>query len=207
MRCLKKDIPVGTYLIATNNSPAPDYAVPRKDGYSFNGWYADKDFKVEVERITENAILYAKWDEFQISTPVPVNAVYELSCSGYDNYIELPKIIREGSGYKYLYAELKYESEDGIQALFQLMSSDNEQASSSISIGKDFSVVSGACLAGSTYQYWTNNSAVLTDCVDTASKVQFYIQDSSYTATSGTIYVKSIWLEDDNGNRQYIFWG
>lgn len=204
---LKKDIPVGTYLVATNNSPAPDYAVPRKDGHSFNGWYADKDFKVEVERITENAILYAKWDEVQYSVPIalPEEPICVLSCSGYDNYIELPKIIREGSGYKYLYAELKYESEDGIQALFQLMSSDNEQASSSISIGKDFSVVSGACLAGSTYQYWTNGSAVPTDCVDTASKVQFYIQDSSYNPTSGTIHVKSIWLEDDDGNRQYIF--
>ncbi len=70
---LKKDIDIGTYLIATSTSPAPDYAVPRKDGYSFVGWYADKDFTVEVERVTEEtAVLYAKWEEFASSAPIDV---------------------------------------------------------------------------------------------------------------------------------------
>ena len=133
---------------------------------------------------------------------------YVLECrADYDNFIEIP-YIPEGSGYTTINAELKWESLDGIQAAFQLMSGDNEnmrQASSTVNFGKEFAVASGPCLDGALYTDWSTGSAKNANCADSASKLQFYIQDSTYFATSGFIYIKNIWLSGPGKKDKVLF--
>lgn len=119
---------------------------------------------------------------------------FVLECTAsYDNYIDLIAPVAAASGYKKINAELKYESEDGIQACIQLMDGEN-QASATVNLPKDYATVSGDCLKGATYNKWVNGSAQVTDCADTATRLQFYIQDSGYQPCAGKIYVKKVWL-------------
>ena len=134
--------------------------------------------------------------------------IYELECyGGYDNFIDIP-YIPKGSGYTTIYAELKWESPDGIQAAIQLISDDNmeiKQASETINFGKDFFVVSGNCLSGATYTDWSTGSAKTANCADTATRLQFFIQDSAYAPTKGFIYIKSIWLSGPGKKDKVLF--
>ena len=127
---------------------------------------------------------------------------YMLECYGYDNYIEIP-YISEGLGYTTINAELRWESYNGIQAGFQLMNG-NEQASATVYFEKDFCIVSGVCLAGATYTDWSTGSAMTADCVDSATRLQFFIQDSSYAPTDGIIYIRRIWLSGSGWNKDMV---
>lgn len=123
----------------------------------------------------------------------PVKEPYRLYChAGFDNYLEIP-YIPEGSGYTTINAELRWEAYDGIQAAFQLMD-DTDQASSTINFYNYFSVVSGACLKGATYNKWVDGNALATDCADKATRLQFYIFNNNWQPTDGIIYIKKIWL-------------
>ena len=131
------------------------------------------------------------------SDPVKADAYVLNVDASYDNYIELIAPVAAASGYTKINAELKWESSDGIQAAIQLMSGDGtamKQASATVNFDKSYSTVSGACLAGATYTDWSTGSAQTANCVDTATKLQFYIQNASYAPTSGKIYVKKVWL-------------
>lgn len=117
--------------------------------------------------------------------------------ASYNNYFELPAEIPEGSGYKKINVIAKYETTDGTQAAIQLMTTDKQsQASASISLDKEFSEKSVACLAGATYTAWENNAEVTKNCADTAGLVQGYIQNSNanYATVTGKIYIKKAWL-------------
>ena len=117
-----------------------------------------------------------------------------LEASGYANYIEFTTPVEAGSGYKKFAVEASYSSDDGIQAAVQLMSADDLQASETVSLSTANSTVSGNCFVGAKYNKWVNGSAVPTDCFDGTAQAQFYIQDSSYQPTTGTITVKKIVL-------------
>lgn len=117
--------------------------------------------------------------------------------ASYNNYFELPAEIPEGSGYKKINVIAKYETTDGTQASIQLMTTDKQsQASASISLDKEFSEKSVACLAGATYTAWENGAEVTKNCADTAGWVQGYIQNSgaNYATVTGKIYIKKAWL-------------
>lgn len=135
----------------------------------------------------------------------PAAEAFVLNCeAGYDNYIDLIAPVAAASGYKKINAELKYESEDGIQACIQLMDGEN-QASATVNLPKDYATVSGDCLAGATYNKWVNNQPQVTDCADTATRLQFYIQNSSYAPCAGKIYVKKVWLSADGKDDLVIY--
>ena len=128
----------------------------------------------------------------------PKADAFVLTCeAGYNNYIPLIADVAAASGYTTIHAIAKWEAEGGKQAAIQLMSGDAEamkQASGTVSLTADYTEVSGYCLAGATYQDWSTGSAVDTPCVDTATKLQFYIQNDSYKPIAGKIYVKKVWL-------------
>lgn len=52
-------------LIAKENNLLPEPEQPTKDGYVFDGWYADEEYEnewnFEEDAVTENITLYAKW--------------------------------------------------------------------------------------------------------------------------------------------------
>lgn len=132
------------------------------------------------------------------------NEPYIMYCSaGYDNYLEIP-YIEEGTGYTTINAELRWESSEGIQAAFQLMDG-TAPASATINFYEDFSVVSGACLAGATYIDWSTGAAKTADCVDSATRLQFYIHNSSYAAIEGFIYIRKVWLSGPGMNDRVLF--
>ncbi len=147
----------------------------------------------------------AKSDTNTPADNTPKAEAFVLECGdGYDNYIDLIAPVAAASGYKKINAELKYESEKGIQAAIQLMDGEN-QASATVSLTTDYSTVSGDCLAGATYNKWVNGSAQVTDCADTATRLQFYIQDSGYQPCAGKIYVKKVWLSADGKEDLVIY--
>ncbi len=123
--------------------------------------------------------------------------------ASYDNFMDI-SYIKNRSGYTTINAVLRWESSDGIQAGFQLMNG-NEQASATVNFENDFCVVSGACLAGATYTDWSTGSAKTADCVDSATRLQFFIQDSSYAPTDGIIYIKNLWLSGPGLNERVLF--
>ena len=128
---------------------------------------------------------------------------YVLECiADYNNILPLIAPVAAGSGYKKIYAEVKYEATGDTQAALQLMNgtaednSDMGQASATVSIGKDYSTVSGDCLKGASYSKWVDGAPQPTPCEDTATKLQFYIQDKAagYNPCAGKIYIKKVWL-------------
>ena len=123
---------------------------------------------------------------------------FVLECeAGYNNYLSLIANIAAASGYKKIYAEAKWEAAGGKQAAIQLMSGDDEameQASATVNLSTSYTVVSGDCLSGAKYNKWVDGQAVETPCADTATKLQFYIQNDSYQPIAGKIYVKKVWL-------------
>ena len=114
--------------------------------------------------------------------------------ASYTNYIEFTTPVEAGSGYKKFEVEASYTSDDGQKAVVQLMSADDKQASESVTLSATNAAVSGKCFVGAKYDDWSTGSAVSTDCFDGTAKAQFYIQDSSYQPTTGTITVKKIVL-------------
>ena len=48
-----------------------DKYVPKKEGYKFVGWYADKDFHKKIDEVylTEDTIVYAKWEKIAEEVP------------------------------------------------------------------------------------------------------------------------------------------
>ncbi len=122
---------------------------------------------------------------------------YVLECYGYDNFLEIP-YIPEGSGYTELYIEWYWESPTGTLATVQMVSDEyGKMASPTIWHGMqgEWYISSGACLAGATYTDWSSGG-VEADCADSASKLQFFIQDgnNNWEAVYGTIYIQKIWL-------------
>lgn len=145
-------------------------------------------------------------DESDKSEPPAKPEALILNCKDYNNYAEFT--IPEGtdlSGYNEVHATWKWESSEGIQAAIQLMYKTGEkdekgndvykQASPSTNLPKgDYADSKSSCLKGSNYDDWSTGKAVSTPCFDKTNCAQFYIQNSSYQACAGTIYVKKVWL-------------
>ena len=119
-----------------------------------------------------------------------------INASGYDNVINFTSPVAAGSGYKKFKIEASWESADGIQVQAQ-MKNGNNQSSETISLNKDGAIVEGNCFVGATYKDWDNGGADA-NCADGATQIQFFVQDSSYQPTTGTITVKKIWLVGNN---------
>lgn len=170
-----------------------------KDGKIFTGWYLDAACtKPFYSNKYEDVTVYASWgkDLVLYQSKDTDGDVIDISDS-YDNYIVLSSPIESGSGYKKLNAELKWEASDGVQAAIILMSGDDaemQQASDTIKFETTYSTVSGNCLAGATYPNYSTGTSYIANCVDTATKIQFYIQDSNWQPIAGKVYVKKIWL-------------
>ena len=47
----------------TKNAKVAEPNTPEKDGYTFGGWYTDKEFADFESKVTKNVTLYAKWDK------------------------------------------------------------------------------------------------------------------------------------------------
>jgi hypothetical protein len=173
--------------------PAPENAV-------FEGWYEDAECTKPFEVKFGDVKVYAGWKK-QIQ-PMVINCT-----AGYENYYDLPEAITEGSGYTELHAICTWESSDGIQAALQLMDNDRRQASSTLHISKTDPEDVVDCLNGATYIDYNINpgSPVVTPCADSATQIQFYIQNSSYSPTTGTITVKKIWLTGPGKEDLYLF--
>ena len=132
------------------------------------------------------------------STPTEDLVLFEgnevINASGYDAVINFTNPVAAGSGYKKFKVEASWESADGIQCQAQMKNAEGAQSSATISLDKNGAVVTGACLVGAKYDDWSTGSAVPTNCADGISQIQFYIQNSSYATTTGTVTVKKIWL-------------
>lgn len=139
----------------------------------------------------------------------PVREPYRLYChAGYDNYLEIP-YIPGGSGYTELYIEWYWESPTGTLATVQMVSDEyGKMASTTIWHGMqgEWYISSGACLAGATYTDWSSGG-VEADCADSASKLQFFIQDgnNNWEAVYGTIYIQKIWLSGSWNKDRVLF--
>lgn len=131
--------------------------------------------------------------------------VFDITAS-YDNYIVFDEAVPEGTGYTKANVIAKFESTTGNSGKLQLMNEDNSaQASATIDIGTDYATLSVACLAGATYTAWVDGKAVTKDCVDTAAKVQGFIQDSGYQPVAGKIYIKKAWLSGEGKEDLVLF--
>lgn len=69
----------------TRNSKAVEPADPTKDGYTFDGWYSDKNFTTVYDfnqPVTKNLTLYAKWAEVKIKEPDVEQKIPDTECDG-----------------------------------------------------------------------------------------------------------------------------
>lgn len=72
-------------------------ADPVREGYTFDGWYADKELTEEYDfgsAVTENITLYAKWNKNEPEVPSAIvggNVIGELPVKD-DNTIDLPEL-------------------------------------------------------------------------------------------------------------------
>ena len=197
-----KEIGTEKFVVTLENGGKELTTKPERTNNTFTGWYLDKACTKPFNSDKyEDVTVYAGWDKKDLVLYQATNTDGdEIDISAdYDNYIELSSAIASGSGYNTLNAELKWESENGVQASVILMSGDGtemKQASDTIYFTKSYSKVSGDCLAGAKYPEYnaTTDSYDDADCVDTATKIQFYIQDSNWQPIAGKVYVKKIWL-------------
>ena len=131
--------------------------------------------------------------------------VFDITAS-YDNYIDFEEAIPENTGYTKANVIAKFESATGTSGKLQLMIADNSaQGSATIELGTEYAEKSAACLAGATYTAWINGEAKTLDCADTATKVQGFIQDSSYQPVAGKIYIKKAWLSGEGKEDLVLF--
>ena len=197
-----KELGTEKFVVTLENGGKELTTKPERTNNTFTGWYLDKACTKPFNSDKyEDVTVYAGWDKKDLVLYQATNTDGdEIDISAdYDNYIELSSAIASGSGYNKLNAELKWESENGVQASVILMSGDGtemKQASDTIDFTKSYSKVSGDCLAGAKYPEYnaTTDSYDDADCVDTATKIQFYIQDSTWQPIAGKVYVKKIWL-------------
>lgn len=69
----------------TRNSKAAEPADPTKDGYTFDGWYSDKNFTAVYDfnqPVTKNLTLYAKWIELKTEEPDVEQEMPDTECDG-----------------------------------------------------------------------------------------------------------------------------
>ena len=69
----------------TRNSKATEPADPTKDGYTFDGWYSDKNFTAVYDfnqPVTKNLTLYAKWIELKTEEPDVEQEMPDTECDG-----------------------------------------------------------------------------------------------------------------------------
>lgn len=69
----------------TRNSKVAEPADPTKDGYTFDGWYTDKNLTAAYDfsqPVTKNITLYAKWTEVKIEEPDVEQEVADTECDG-----------------------------------------------------------------------------------------------------------------------------
>lgn len=69
----------------TRNSKAAEPADPTKDGYTFDGWYSDKNFTAVYDfnqPVTKNLTLYAKWTEVKTEEPDVEQKMPDTECDG-----------------------------------------------------------------------------------------------------------------------------
>lgn len=126
------------------------------------------------------------------SAPAAGEPAKLISCHEYDATLEFANPVAEGSGYTDFHVLAKWEAADGIQAAVQLKNG-NAQSSATVNLNKDYTEVTGKCFVGAKYKDWGNGGKDA-DCADGATLAQFYIQNSSYAAIDGNVYVKKIWF-------------
>ena len=126
------------------------------------------------------------------SAPAAGESAKLISCHEYDATLEFANPVAEGSGYTDFHVLAKWEAADGIQAAVQLKNG-NAQSSATVNLNKDYTEVTGKCFVGAKYTDWSNGGKDA-DCADGATLAQFYIQNSSYAAIDGNVYVKKIWF-------------
>lgn len=127
------------------------------------------------------------------SAPAAGESAKLISCHGYDATLEFANPVAEGSGYTDFHVLAKWEAADGKQAAVQLKNG-NAQSSATVSLTKEYSEVTGKCFVGAKYTDYSSGSPEEADCADGATLAQFYIQNSSYEAIDGNVYVKKIWF-------------
>lgn len=69
----------------TRNSKAAEPAEPTWDGYTFDGWYSDKNFTAVYDfsqPVTKNITLYAKWTEVKTEEPDVEQEMPDTECDG-----------------------------------------------------------------------------------------------------------------------------
>lgn len=69
----------------TKNSKAAEPAEPTWDGYTFDGWYSDKNFTAVYDfnqPVTKNLTLYAKWIELKTEEPDVEQEMPDTECDG-----------------------------------------------------------------------------------------------------------------------------
>lgn len=101
--------------------------------------------------------------------------------------------VEAGTGYKKVKVTASWEAEDGIQAIFQLKTSDEKQSSESISLSQTLSEVTGKCFKAATYKDYSQGG-IDTPCADGAVKAQVFIQNGDYAAIPGKVTITKIVL-------------
>ena len=101
--------------------------------------------------------------------------------------------VEAGTGYKKVKVTASWEAEDGIQAVFQLKTSDEKQSSEAINLSQTLAEVTGKCFKNATYKDW-DQGGIDAPCADGAAKAQVFIQDSSYAPIPGKVTITKIVL-------------
>ncbi len=86
------------------NEKVSEPTAPEKDGYTFGGWYTDKELKTKYdfsEKVTQNFTLYAAWTKNDTEPDTPVNPEWE------NPFADVEKD-------KWYYENIRYAVENGL---------------------------------------------------------------------------------------------
>ena len=130
---------------------------------------------------------------------------YEIDCTAsYENFIYLTTPVQAESGYRIFHIIWRYEAENAVQSEVKLQGIEYAQSSTSITIpgSTKFVETSTTCLKGAVYDNWETDSngnlfSTKMPCDDTVSRIQFAVQNSSYSPIEGKIFVKKAWLSSN----------
>ena len=94
---------------------AKEPTAPKREGYTFKGWYTDSKFKDEskfdfAKPVTEDTILYAKWEKIEEEKPaVPTKEDLYISDIEYDGNFVTGKVTSKGKAVKDATVTLKID--------------------------------------------------------------------------------------------------
>ncbi|MDY3929774.1 MAG: S-layer homology domain-containing protein, partial [Clostridia bacterium] len=97
----------------TRNTAVAEPTAPTKDGYTFDGWYSDKELKTSYDfsaKVTKSFTLYAKWTEKETEPDKPTEPVEPTEPTD----PEWENLFTDVSENDWFYGNVKFANENGL---------------------------------------------------------------------------------------------